>query len=272
MRALVVRRLGVRALVAGLAAAGVVWSGGCVSTTGCPPSVAIDSLDPSIRSALTLDDAWGRAVGAELDYAGTQRYDFERGRPVRTSLRWAGEAGPVVLPMVRRSNVWGVRVLAVGLDGVERPVTVRIDTGHAGQLAIDGDTARDIGAPTLAGVSPGMHYTAFGPKASQLGVLAGLRLGDATLAPVGPEIECDGPAFEPLLGVDLLDRFGHAVFDWAGRRLILLPRGADVAGAAGDTRWVALPWRAGARVRTDAGVRTVVNDDRRATLVDIDGV
>lgn len=241
--------------------------------TACPPEIGFAGLDPETRQAFDLERIWGIATDTEPDVRGNSRYVFERGRPVQTSVRWrTGEPGPVVLPMVAQGNVWGVRVASIGLDGVEHPMTVRIDTGHAGQIAIDGTDARVGGAAVLADVPEGVHYTAFGPKASRLGVLGGLRLGDAVLEPVAPEIECGGPTFEPLLGIDLLDRFGHAIFDWEGRRLILLPAGADVAGYGRGSGWVSLPWREGARVRRTDSERKIIYDTRRATLVEIDGL
>ncbi|MFG0304977.1 MAG: aspartyl protease family protein [Phycisphaerales bacterium JB040] len=151
---------------------------------------------------------------------------------------------PVVLPIARRGEHWTVPATVVSVDGARSRVEFKIDTGAQTQLTMNAASATRLGVTIPAELTPAVTHTAFGPKRVRDGVLSELRLGTASIRPVGVEVECTGQGYTPLLGVRVLERFGHAIFDWERATLTLLPRGSIglTEGAASDPGWTSTPW------------------------------
>ncbi|MFT5423382.1 MAG: putative aspartyl protease [Phycisphaerales bacterium] len=265
-RLFVTRLLGGAAVSLALAASPL---GGCAGA-GCPTPVPVASLPDSIRARLDLSPppevrvsrARQRNPNSDLIVRLAEHDTFRPG--LRTEDR------PVVLPMTSRGEHWTVPLTVVAINGQARVVNFKIDTGSHTQLSMDSRSANRLGVVVPAEITEGISHTAFGPKRVHTGVIAELRAPGAMLFAVEVAIDCSGRSYSPRIGIRLLERFGHAIFDWDARTLTLLPRGwtSRTADATGREGWAALPWTADpVSLRRDSIEHE--GDGRRRVLVEM---
>jgi|GEM_PF-2755185 len=212
---------------------------GACAGARCPEPVAMSTLPEAIADRLDTGPAPATLVRRSSDGGLLVTLDDrEAVRPL------ANVPGAIVLPIARRDEHWTVPATVVSPEGATTRVDFKIDTGAQAQLTMNAASARRLGVAIPAELTPAITHTAFGPKRVRDGVLAELRLGTATIRPVGVEVECTGQGYTPLLGVRILERFGHAIFDWDRATLTLIPRGsiARTEAAASDHGWATSPW------------------------------
>ena len=235
--------VGVRGRVLGLIAAGAAAVAGACAR--CPPTRSALLLPEGIRERVSIEHA-GARVQVEDPSPPDGPVVIHLPEVVRVDARATWETGAaegVALPMRRSGRLWAVRATAVAVGGERSSVPdLRVDTGLGGSLSVSSRHAAPAGMFLVDEVPEGQSYTAFGAKPTRFGVFAALDLGAAEIAPIGAQVECGGPGFDPLIGLGALEVFGGVVFDWEARRMILLPRGARVDAVRALDGWRSTAW------------------------------
>lgn len=272
---------GVRGRVLGLVAVGAATLAGACAR--CPEVRSVVLLPAPIRDRVVVDPG---AVGVRVSDpsppdgpVGVMMPEVVR---VDSRVTWAsGEPTVVAIPMRRDGRLWTIRATAIAVNGhrVALP-DLRLDTGLGGSLSLSSRHAAAGGMFLVDEVPPGQSYTAFGPKPARFGVFGTLDLGPVEISPIGAQVECGGPAFEPLLGLEAFAAFGGVVFDWETRRVILVPRGAPVDAIRAldgwkSTRWTIEPVRSrrdSLRARGSGAREFTIDGGARWVRVTIGGV
>ncbi|MEZ6318564.1 MAG: hypothetical protein R3B49_07410 [Phycisphaerales bacterium] len=232
-----------RARVLGLVAAGAMALAGACAR--CPEARSVELLPAPIRERVVIDPgAMGVRVSDPSPPDGPVSVRMPEVVRVDSRVTWAGgEAAPVAIPMRHDGRLWTIHATAIAVNG-RRVVLpdLRLDTGLGGSLSLSSRHAAAGGMFLVDEVPPGQSYTAFGPKPALFGVFGTLDLGPVEIAPIGAQVECGGPGFEPLLGLEAFATFGGVVFDWGARRLVLMPRGAPVDAIRALDGWKSARW------------------------------
>lgn len=256
----------------------------------CPEPRSLRTLPAPVRDRVVIDHGAIRGrVSDPSPPGGPVTVTLPAFVRVDSRVTWAlGAGGGAAVPMGRAGRLWSIDATAIAVEGERTALRgLRLDTGLGGVLSVSTRDAAPAGLALIDEVPAGESYTAFGPKPARFGVFAALDLGPAEIAPVGAQVECGGPGFGPLLGLDALAAFGGVVFDWPAGRLVLLPRGAGVDGVRALAGWRSAEWTeapiesrrdsldergSGARVYTIAGggrwARVRIGQTEHAAVLD----